>query len=150
MMKARRQARILELVRTEVIQTQEELAALLTREGIPVTQATISRDIKELNLQKVPTGDGRYRYALPDEVPAGAWDKRRRILQESVLSVDASENIVVVKTLPGTAASVAYAIDYQGWPEVIGTVAGEDTVLVVVRPREAGGEIVERIRGLIR
>ncbi|MCG0238821.1 MAG: arginine repressor [Firmicutes bacterium] len=149
-MKARRQARILELVRTEVIQTQEELAALLTREGIPVTQATISRDIKELNLQKVPTGDGRYRYALPDEVPAGAWDKRRRILQESVLSVDASENIVVVKTLPGTAASVAYAIDYQGWPEVIGTVAGEDTVLVVVRPREAGGEIVERIRGLIR
>jgi len=150
MMKARRQARILELVRTEVIQTQEELAALLTREGIPVTQATISRDIKELNLQKVPTGDGRYRYALPEEVPAGAWDKRRRILQESVLSVDASENIVVVKTLPGTAASVAYAIDYQGWPEVIGTVAGEDTVLVVVRPREAGGEIVERIRGLIR
>ncbi|MFO7173730.1 MAG: arginine repressor [Bacillota bacterium] len=149
-MKARRQARILELVRTEVIQTQEELAALLTREGIPVTQATISRDIKELNLQKVPTGDGRYRYALPEEVPAGAWDKRRRILQESVLSVDASENIVVVKTLPGTAASVAYAIDYQGWPEVIGTVAGEDTVLVVVRPREAGGEIVERIRGLIR
>lgn len=149
-MKARRQAKILEIIRNQVIQTQEELAEWLTREGIPVTQATVSRDIKELQLQKVPAGDGRYKYAMPEEMPAGAWDKRRRILQESVLSVDASENIIVIKALPGTAASVAYAVDYQGWPEVIGTVAGEDTVLVVVRPREAGEEVVERIRGLIR
>lgn len=149
-MKARRQAKILELIKHHPIETQEELAARLTREGIPVTQATISRDIKELHLQKVPAGNGRYRYALPDDGTPASWDKRRRLLQESVLSVDYSENIVVIRALQGTAPTVAYAIDHLAWKEVIGTVAGEDTVLAVVRPKEAAPDVVERFRTLIR
>lgn len=149
-MKARRQAKILELIKTSVIETQEELAEALGRQGIPVTQATVSRDIKELQLNKVPAGDGRYRYAIPEEMPSGSWDKRRRIFQESVLSIDYSANIVAIKSLPGTASGVASAIDHLGWPEMIGTVAGDDTVLVVVKPIEATPEIADRIKGLMR
>lgn len=149
-MKARRQAKILELIKTSVIETQEELAEALGRHGIPVTQATVSRDIKELQLNKVPTGDGRYRYALPDEIPAGSWDKRRRIFQESVLGVDFSGNIIVVRSLPGTAPGVGSAIDHLGWTEMIGSVAGDDTVLVIIKPVEATEEVAERIKGLMR
>lgn len=149
-MKARRQAKILELIRARSIETQEDLAAALGEVGIPVTQATISRDIKELQLNKVPTGDGRYRYALPDEANPGNWDKRRRLFTDSVLGVDSSENIIVVRALQGTAANVAYAIDYFSWPEVIGTVAGEDTVLIVVKPREATPAVLERIQNMMR
>lgn len=149
-MKARRQAKILELIRHSVIETQEDLAEALGRQGIPVTQATVSRDIKELQLNKVPTGDGRYRYALPDETPSASWDKRRRIFQESVLGVEHSENLIIVKSLPGTAPGVASAIDHLGWPEMIGSVAGDDTVMVVVKPKEATADLAERIRGLMR
>lgn len=149
-MKARRQAKILEIIKHQVIETQEELAEALGRHGIPVTQATVSRDIKELQLNKVPTGDGRYRYGLPDEVPSVSWDKRRRIFQESVLGVDYSENLIIVKSLPGTAPGVASAIDHLGWLEMIGSVAGDDTVLVVIKPKEATLEVVERIRSLMR
>lgn len=149
-MKARRQAKILELIKTSVIETQEELAEALGRQGIPVTQATVSRDIKELQLNKVPTGDGRYRYALPDEVPTGAWEKRRRMFQESVLGIDHSGNIIIVKSLPGTAPGVGLALDHLGWPEMIGSVAGDDTVIVIIKPVEATTEVAERIRGLMR
>ncbi|MGE5676169.1 MAG: arginine repressor [Mycobacterium leprae] len=149
-MKARRQAKILELIRHSVIETQEELAEALSAQGIPVTQATVSRDIKELQLNKVPTGDGRYRYALPDEVPSASWDKRRRIFRESVLSVECSENIIVVKSLPGTAPGVASAIDHLGWPEMLGSVAGDDAVIVIVRPLEATTEVADRIRSLMQ
>lgn len=147
--KARRQAKILEVIKTRVIETQEELAAALAAEGIPVTQATISRDIKELQLNKVPTPDGRYRYALPEE-PAGSWDKRRRIFKEAVLSIDFSGNLVVLKSLPGTAQGVAAAVDHLDVREIIGTVAGDDTVIVVVKPADAAGEVAERLRGLMR
>lgn len=148
--KARRQAKILELIKHNVIETQEELAEALGHHGIPVTQATVSRDIKELQLNKVPSGDGRYRYALPEEVPTGSWDKRRRIFRESVLDVDLSGNIIVVKSLPGTAPGVGSAIDHLGWPEMIGSVAGDDTVLVVIKPTSATEEVAERIRGLMK
>jgi len=149
-LKARRQAKILEVIRHAVIETQEELAEALGRHGIPVTQATVSRDIKELQLNKVSTGDGRYRYALPEEAPSSSWDKRRRIFRESVLEVEHSENIVVIKSLPGTAPGVASAIDHLGWTEMLGSVAGDDTVLVVIKPREVAAEIAQRIRGLMR
>ncbi len=149
-MKARRQAKILEVIKSHVIETQEELAEALGRHGIPVTQATVSRDIKELQLNKVPTGDGRYKYAMPDEVPTASWDKRRRIFRDSVLDVDYSENIIIVKSLPGTAPGVGSAIDHLGWTELIGSVAGDDTVMVIVKPKEATEGVVERIRHLMR
>lgn len=148
--KARRQAKILELIKTSVIETQEDLADALGRQGIPVTQATVSRDIKELQLNKVPVGDGRYRYALPDEIAPGTWDKRRRIFQESVLGVDFSGNIIVIRSLPGTAQGVAAAIDHLGWADILGSVAGDDTVMVVVKPVEDTPLTAERIKGLMR
>ena len=149
-MKARRQAKILELIRHAVIETQEDLADALSSLGIPVTQATVSRDIKELQLNKVPTGDGRYKYALPDDVPNASWDKRRRIFRESVLDVDFSSNLIVIKSLPGTAPGVGSAIDHLGWSEIIGSVAGDDTVLVIIKPVNATGDVADRIRGLMR
>lgn len=148
-MKARRQAKILEIIRNRIVETQEDLAESLNREGIQVTQATISRDIKELQLNKIPTGDGRYRYALPEDAPPGASDKRRRIFRESVLGVDFSENLVVIKTLPGTAPGVGAAIDALGWKEIIGSVAGDDTVLIIMRSRDITSSVVERIRSLM-
>lgn len=149
-MKARRQAKILEVIKHAVVETQEELADLLSRSGIPVTQATVSRDIKELQLNKVPTGDGRYRYALPEEAPTGSWDRRRRIFRESVLAVDYSENIIIIKSLPGTAQGVASAIDHLGWTELLGSVAGDDTVMIVIKPPSATDEVAERIQTLMR
>jgi transcriptional regulator of arginine metabolism len=149
-MKARRQAKILELIRYSVVETQEDLALALGEQGIPVTQATVSRDIKELQLTKVPTGDGRYRYAFPEETSSVSWDKRHRIFQESVLGLDYSENIIIVRSLPGTAPGVASALDHLSWPEMIGSVAGDDTVMVIIKPVTATTEVVERIRGLMR
>lgn len=148
-MKARRHAKILELIRTNIIETQEELVESLSRHGIPVTQATISRDIKELQLTKIPVGDGGYRYALPDEQPAGSLDKRRRLFRDSVLGVDHSDALVVVKALPGTAPGVGSAIDHFNWPEVIGSVAGDDTVLVIVKPASAASEVIDRLKDLM-
>lgn len=148
--KTRRQMRIVDIIRTEPVSTQEELAERLRREGIRVTQATVSRDIKELQLVKVPAGDGRYRYALPEERQAGAYAERLlRILSECVTGYDYSENIVVVSTLPATAPTVAEAIDSLSAEEVIGTLSGERTVFVVVRPKEAVHRFIERLAGLL-
>lgn len=148
--KARRQLRIMELIRSEAISTQEELVDRLRREGIEVTQATVSRDIKEMHLVKVPAGDGTYRYALPDERTPGAHAERLlRILRESVTGYDSSENIVVVHTLPATAQSVAEAIDLLRAEEVIGTLAGERTVFIVIRPKEAVPRFLQRLAELL-
>lgn len=150
MRKSRRQMRIMEIIREEVIGTQEELAERLRREGIDVTQATVSRDIKEMQLVKVPTGDGRYRYTLPEDRPgAPHLERLMRILKESVTGYDHSENIVVINTLPATAQSVAEAIDMLRMEEVIGTLAGERTVFVVIRPKEAVPRFAERLREIL-
>lgn len=149
-MKARRQLRIMEIIRNEMVSTQEDLAQRLRTEGINVTQATVSRDIKEMQLVKVPTGDGRYRYALPEERGVGTHAERLiRMIRECVTSFDSSENIVVVNTLPATAPSVAEAIDVLHADEVVGTLAGERTVFVVVRPKEAAALFLERIKSLV-
>lgn len=143
--------KILELVRTHTIETQEELARLLRAEGIEVTQATVSRDIKELNLIKAPTGDGRYKYAIPEEQRSSAvFEKFRRIFSECCIGLDYSENILVIKALTGTAPAVAEAIDSLNLKEVVGTVAGDNTVFVLVRPKEAMMSVIERLRSLGR
>lgn len=149
-MKARRQMRILEIINARVIETQEELAGCLREQGIKVTQATVSRDVKELRLIKVPCGDGRYRYALPADQPAGVHAERmRRIFRESVVSIDWSENLVVVRSMSGAAAAVGEAVDGLHWPEVLGTIAGDNTVLVVARRRDGGANLAERLRALM-
>ncbi|MCL6451365.1 MAG: arginine repressor [Acetobacteraceae bacterium] len=149
-MKARRQMKILEIVREQVVGTQEELARHLREQGIEVTQATVSRDIKELQLLKLPNGDGRYRYAMPPDQPSGVQAERmRRVFRECVVGIDWSENLVVVKALSGTGSAIGEAVDCLRWPEVVGTVAGDNTVLVVVRKREASPRLVEKLRALM-
>lgn len=145
-MKAVRHARIKEIIENTVIETQEELAEALRAQEIEVTQATVSRDIKELMLIKIPTGEGRYRYAYPLEKNL-LFSKNRmtRMFRDSVVGLDYSENIIVVKTLPGTANAVASVLDYTNWPEIIGTVAGDDHILVVVKPVEAAPQVIRKM-----
>ena len=145
--KARRQLRILELVRDEAIGTQEELAQRLREDGLPVTQATVSRDIKELGLLKRTGADGRQHY-VSDVRPPSADEKLMRICRDSVLTVDYSENMVVVNTLPATADAVCEAIDSLRLPNVIGTMAGERTVFLVVRPAGEAAAVTEHLRRL--
>jgi transcriptional regulator of arginine metabolism len=151
--KARRQARILQLVAEGAVDTQEELVERLQAEGFAVTQATVSRDIRELGLAKVPAGDGRQRYVYaPAGRPGGEGmpDQRLlRVFRECVVGVDWSENIVVLSTHPATAQEVAEAVDRLRLPEVIGTLAGERTVFVVVKPKREVATFVERVRALM-
>lgn len=149
-MKTLRHNRIKELVDKQIIETQDELAEALRQDGIDVTQATVSRDIKELMLIKVPTGDGRYRYAFPPEQSfLFSQARTERIFQDTITGMDFSQNIVILRTYPGAAQAVASTIDYLKWPEIIGTVAGDDTIFIVVKPAEAAQEIIRRFRKLL-
>ena len=149
-MKTHRQTRVKEIVERLVIRTQDELADALRNEGIDVTQATVSRDIKELMLVKVPTGDGSYRYAFPAERNVTVSVARlEKTFQDSVLAMDSSGNIIVLRTLPGTAQAVAYVLDNVRWPEIIGTVAGDDTIFLVVKPESAVEHVKERLESIM-
>lgn len=149
-MKGLRHGKVKEIVENMVIETQEELAEALRRQGIDVTQATVSRDIKELMLIKVPIGDGRYRYAFPQEQTVVITPARmERTFQDSVIGINFSQNIIVLKTMPGTAQAVAFTIDYVKWPEVIGTVAGDDTIMVIVKPMEAVPDVIAKFQALL-
>jgi len=145
--KARRHLRILELVRDEKIATQEDLAERLRASGLPVTQATVSRDIKELGLLKLTGSDGRQHYAGDVRQPSPD-EKLMRIFRDSVLSVDFSDNMIVVNTLPATADAVCEAIDSMRLPGIIGSMAGERTVFLVVRPANVAAGVAEDLRRL--
>lgn len=150
-MKSRRHELIKKIIGEEIIETQEALAEALCARHMRVTQATISRDIKELYLIKVPAGNGRYRYAVsPHESVRFSEGRMKRLFKDNVTFCNHSENIVVVKTIPGGAATVAAALDSSDWPEIIGTVAGDDSIFVLVKPKDSSEEIVARIQGLIR
>ena len=149
-MKIHRQIKVKELVERLVIRTQDELADALHSEGIDVTQATVSRDIKEMMLVKVPTGDGGHRYAFPSEHSITVSVARlEKTFQDSVLTINSSGNIVVLRTLPGTAQAVAYVLDNIRWPEIIGTVAGDDTIFIVVKPEKDVPKVVERFESMM-
>jgi len=150
-MKDERQNQILDIIAGEEIDTQELLLERLRQRGIVCTQATISRDMKQLHLIKEPVGQGRYRYA--QAVRRGGLnlaEKLRTILRESVLSLDCAQSLVVVKTLPGLANGAGAAIDAMEAPELVGTIAGDDTVLLVLRDAPTAeafcGELREAIR----
>jgi transcriptional regulator of arginine metabolism len=149
-MKARRQMKILEIIAAKSISTQEELAEELRRSGFDVTQATLSRDIKELRLVKIPVGVESYRYAQPPEQDSGDWTERlRRVFRDMVVGINDSENLILIRTVTGHAHAVAAALDHTDWPEVIGTVAGDDTILVIVKPKEAVVQVLERFHALM-
>lgn len=148
-MKARRQRKILEIIRNQPVETQEELAVALKKSGFEVTQATISRDIKELGLIKVPDKNNFLRYVFPGESPVFHSESRlRRLFRDSVVGMDISENLVIIKTHPGGAQAVASAVDQAGWQEIIGTVGGDDTILVVVKPKQSAPAVLKRFEDL--
>ena len=150
-MKSRRHELIKKIIGEEILETQEALAEALRARHMRVTQATISRDIKELFLIKVPADGGRYRYAVsPHEVMHFSEGRMKRIFKDNVVLCDFSENIVLVKTIPGAAATVAAALDASDWQEIIGTVAGDDSIFVLVKPKDTAENIVERIQELLR
>jgi transcriptional regulator of arginine metabolism len=148
-MKASRQRKILEIISKEAIETQEDLALALNKAGFKVTQATISRDIKELGLIKIPAENNVSYYSLGIERPFPRIEGQlKRLFRDSVVSLDTSENLIIIKTHPGGAQAVASAIDQAGWREIIGTVGGDDTILVVVKPKTATGDVLKRFKEL--
>ncbi len=150
-MKNNRQAMIVSIIKELIIGTQEELGEILKSRDIQVTQATLSRDIKELGLVKVPTLDGGYRYSLPqDRTPGDLMRRAQRMLEDAVIAIDSAENIIVIKTMSGTAQGVAAAFDELEWPEVVGTVAGDNTIMVVVRNKAQVEEVLNRLQQLRR
>lgn len=149
-MKANRQALIREIVENQVIQTQEELAEILRARGMVVTQATVSRDIKEMHLLKVLSEGGVYRYATMEKGEQGVSDRLIRMLADSVLDVASANNLIVVRTLPGSAHVAGEALDSLKWPEVLGTIAGDNTILVIVRTNEEVDAVLRRFRTITR
>ena len=149
-MKTVRQVTILDIIEKNEIETQEELADALRMRGIQVTQATVSRDIKELRLLKVLTPMGTYKYATADKAENGLSERFIRILAESLLSVTASENLIVAKTLNGSANVAAEALDSLHWPEILGTIAGDNTILLIIRSREEVPGVVNRIQEMMK
>ena len=149
-MKSHRQFKIQELITNEHIRTQEDLAQRLLEEGFNVTQATISRDIKEIGLIKIPGVDDEYYYALRGEsLPMDYQERLKRMFKEVVISFDSSENIVVIKTIPGNAQALALLLDNTDWKEVIGSVAGDDTIFLLVKPKDKVLKIIQRLTELI-
>ena len=150
MTKLGRQRAVLEIISRQVVSTQDQLALELRKRGYQATQATVSRDIKELGLIKVPAGSGNYRYALAGGQQLGEVHARmQRLFRDSVVNIDYSENLILIRTLPGTAHAVASCIDSIRWPEIIGTVAGDDTILAIVKPKKAVPQVMEKFRALI-
>lgn len=148
-MKAQRHIKIREIIASKDIETQEELVEALKEAGFNVTQATVSRDIKELHLVKVPTNNGTYKYSLPEDRRFNPVQKLKRMLQEAFVSIDHAENLIVVKTLPGNANALAVLIDNLDWKEIVGTLAGDDTVLIVCRSKEIAPVLVQRFLDLL-
>ena len=150
-MKAKRQALIREIVESQSIQTQEELAEALRVHGMVVTQATVSRDIKEMHLIKVLAEDGVYRYAMIDKNDQGVGDRLIRMLADSlVVDINSANNLIVIKTLSGSAHVAAEAVDSLRWPEVLGTVAGDNTILIIVRSNDEVDAVIRRFKNIVR
>lgn len=145
--KQARQRRIIEILRRSAIESQSDLARQLERRGESVTQATLSRDLEELGAVKVRTADGSVVYRVPDEPPeATGW--LERMLREFLLEVDTSGNLCVLKTPPGGANAVARALDNASVPDVLATIAGDDTILVVAKEGSTGKAVARRLRSL--
>jgi transcriptional regulator of arginine metabolism len=147
MNKKKRLETILELVKNHTVTSHQLLGQLLEEKGVAVTQTTLSRDIRELRLIKVPGTQNAGQYRVPDD-----WDSKpnlTNILPSLFVSVESACNLLVVKTVNGGAAALAYAIDWEGWPEVMGTVAGEDTVFVAVSDEKKTETVRDRLLGMV-
>lgn len=148
-MKSARHNLILEIIESMDIETQEELAEELKRRGVRVTQATVSRDIKELRLLKVLSENGGYKYATVERAEKGMNDRFARILAESIVNIEYVYNLVVINTLSASANAAGEAIDSMKWSEVLGTIAGDNTLLIIARSNEAVETLVARLNALL-
>lgn len=149
-MKSARQIAMLEIITDIPIETQEELADALRSRGFQVTQATVSRDIKELRLVKALSADGVYRYVTSDKNEGSLNERLIRMFSETVLSISYTYNQIILKTLSASASIAAETIDSLQWPEILGTIAGENTILMIVRSIEEVKPVVDRLNAMIR
>lgn len=149
-MKYTRHKKILEIIETKEIETQEELSDELKKQGLNVTQATVSRDIKELRLIKILVGDGKYKYVTLNNQDNILSDRLVKIFKNSIISIDHAGNILVMKTLTGSAQAAAAAIDAAGLDEVVGTIAGDDTIFLLIRDESRMEEIIKHFRKLMK
>lgn len=147
-MKIERHNKILEIINANDIETQEELADFLNNEGYNVTQATISRDIKELKLTKMSI-DGKQKYIAFKNVETDLNNKYKRVLKDGFSSMDMAQNILVIKTVSGMAMAVAAALDAMNWNEIVGTIAGDDTIMCAIRTVEDTKLLMDKIRKTI-
>lgn len=144
-----RHERILELIRDNEVETQEKLASLLRKDGFKVTQATVSRDIRELNLVKVMGKSGRSCYAEAPGTGHKVSERFRKILRETIQSINSAENLIVIKTLNGCANAAAEAIDTNQFPEIIGTLAGDNTILLIIAAKEYVPRLTEEFNSIL-
>lgn len=150
-MKNDRQAKILEIIEHEPIDTQEQLQQRLQEQGIVCTQATISRDIKQLHLIKEPVGQGRYRYTVSSQrTKLNVADKLRTIFRESIVSIDSAQNIVVIKTMAGLANAAAAALDGMSISYMVGSLAGDDTALLIMRDTDSARNFCEEVHEMLK
>lgn len=148
-MKIRRQTKILELIKKYEIETQDELSAYLEQEGFQVTQATVSRDIRELKLTKVALGHGRQKYVALLETNEDMSQKYERIFRDGFISMDIAQNILVIKTVSGMAMAVAAALDALQIHEIVGSIAGDDTIMCAARSTEDAIVVIDKLRKFV-
>lgn len=148
-MKVNRHAKIVELINKYQIETQEELAERLNEAGFGVTQATVSRDIRDLKLTKVPMENGKNKYAVLQSEQNGLGEKYIRILRDGFVSMDMAQNILVIKTVSGMAMAVAAALDAMKWREIVGCIGGDDTIMCAVRSLDDTILLMDRLNKLL-
>jgi transcriptional regulator of arginine metabolism len=144
MNKGQRHIKIRDIITNNDIETQDELVDTLKEAGFNVTQATVSRDIKELHLVKVPLMDGRYKYSLPADQRFNPLQKLRRSLMDAFVKVESAGHLLVMKTLPGNAMAIGALIDHLDWEEILGTICGDDTCLIICRTPDDTEKITNR------
>ena len=148
-MKTKRQAKMLELIKRNDIETQEELSDYLEREGYQVTQATVSRDIRELKLTKVAMSNGRQKYVALQETDENLSPKYVRVFHDGFVSMDMAQNILVIKTVAGMASAVCAALDAMKWNEIVGSIAGDDTIMCAIRSVDDTVKVMDKISKII-
>ncbi len=147
--KGQRHIKIREMISNHDIETQDDLVELLKKANFNVTQATVSRDIKELHLVKVPMNDGRYKYSLPADQRFNPLQKLRRTLTDSFISIDHADHLIIMKTLPGNANAIGALIDKLDWEDLMGTICGDDTILIICRSKDVSSDISQRFLDML-
>ena len=148
-MKRQRHEVVVDLINKYDIETQEELAAYLKEEGFEVTQATVSRDIRELKLSKIATGNGKQKYIILKNDDSHLGDKYIRVLRDGFVSMNMAQTILVIKTVQGMAMAVAAALDAMKFPEIVGCIAGDDTIMAAIKSTDETKVVIDKINEIL-